>query len=275
MSRVARPKLCGIYLIRNTVSGLCYVGQSSDINRRWRGHLHMLRRQSERALLGLPLSRRPNRRLLNSWMKHGESAFEFSVLELCDVSDLTEKEIHWLHRLRNDLGCEMANFEGPVDNPMRGAKHSRETIAKMSAWSKAFVRTDTHKRRIGEANRGKEVSPATRQKISASKTGKPAPWNRGDKNPSCRPGAKDMFRGSNNPVHKPGVIDKIRKANSKPVVDLDTGEAWNSASAAAVALGVSQAAVSASAASPSRTCRGRNLRYAEHNKENKNEEIQS
>lgn len=275
MSRVAKPRLCGIYLIRNNISGLCYVGQSSDINRRWITHRHVLRRQSERLSEGLYLSKRPNRKLLNSWLKHGESAFEFSILELCAESNLTEKEIYWLSKLRNEPGVEIANFEGPVDNPMRGAKHSKETREKISAWSKSFVRSETHKRRIGEANRGKEISAATRQKISTNKTGKPAPWHMGDSNPSRRPGARDRLRGSNNPVHQPGVIDKIRKANSKPVVDLGTGETWGSASAAAIALGVSQAAVSASAASPSRTCQGRNLRYAEHNKENKNEEVQS
>jgi hypothetical protein len=70
-----------------------------------------------------------------------------------------------------------------------------------------------------------------------------------------------MFRGANNPVHKAGVIDKIRRGNSKPIIDIDTGETWESASFAAISIGVSIAAVAYAASGKHKRCQGRRLMY--------------
>jgi group I intron endonuclease len=253
-------KKCGIYLIRNVISGLCYVGQSADIDTRWIQHKSLLRRQSERLKAGVPLSR-VDRHLVFSWAKYGEIAFEFLVLEECTQEVLTQRETYWLELFRDIYEMPVANSEGPVDNPMRGSKHKPETLLKMSEASKRLIRTEEHKRRIGDAHRGKVLSTEQRRRLSEAKTGMKCPWLIGDNNPSRRPGARDHLRGSANPVHKPGVKERIGSTNSKAVFDVSSGEYWKSVSAAAAYLGVSVTAVSNVILGKSKTCKGRLLSF--------------
>ena len=78
----------GIYQIANEVTGKFYVGSAVNIRRRWNLHLLHLRRGTHR-----------NRKLQASFAKHGESAFQVSPLEFCDVDVLLAREQHWMNRL--------------------------------------------------------------------------------------------------------------------------------------------------------------------------------
>jgi group I intron endonuclease len=254
---------CGIYQIRNKVSGLIYIGQSSKINSRWIGHRHLLRTQSDRLNRGEEPSKRCNRHLLYSWAKYGEDAFEFTVLENCALSDLTAREKFWIDDARTK-GIILANTAGPCDNPMRGQKHTAEALAKISLAASKLVKTDEHKRKIGLAQIGKIVSEESKRRLSIARTGIRVPKMCGDNNPSRRPGARDKFKGSSNPVHNPGVKEKISISNSKAIMDIDSGEVWPSSTLAATALGVSVAAVSNAALGKAKTCKGRRLRYGQH-----------
>lgn len=66
-------KTSGVYAIVNTVTGSMYVGSAVNISRRWRAHLHALRNH-----------KKSPPKLQAAWDKHGESTFEFRVLELCE-----------------------------------------------------------------------------------------------------------------------------------------------------------------------------------------------
>lgn len=226
---------------------------------RWAQHRHILRRQSERLLAGLEPSNRCNRHLLFSWAKYGEAVFEFVVVEECEVEDLTARESAWLDLFRDTYGFQMANTEGPTDNPMRGQRHKPESIAKMRAWSKAFVRTTEHKKRIGDAHRGKTLSPEQKHKISLRRRGVAMPSIRGDKNPSKRPEARERMR-TNNPLKNPEALAKLReRIPRKTVVDVNSGESWQSLSACAIELGVSVQAISRHLYGLSKKCANRVL----------------
>ncbi len=252
--------VCGIYQIRNKVSGLTYIGQSSHIARRWASHRHNLRTQAARINRGDGPCKRYSRHLIYSWAKHGEDAFEFSILEECSPFELTNRELFWICTARAN-NVELANSEGPADNPMRGQKHTDETRRKMSVWASNFVRSEDHKKNIGLSNKGKTLSKETKMRISAAKSGKAVLKLRGDNNPSRRKGARDKFKGEGNPVHKPGVKEKIALGNSKQVIDINTLETWVSCTAAAQSLGVSVTAVSNAARGITKNCKGRNLTY--------------
>lgn len=69
-------KVAGVYAITNRHSGSQYVGSAVDIRRRWKSHRSALRNR-----------RKAPPKLQRAWDKHGESAFEFSILLVCREED--------------------------------------------------------------------------------------------------------------------------------------------------------------------------------------------
>lgn len=82
------PHFSGIYVIRNLADGKTYVGQAEDIGKRWLHHQWELNR-----------GKHINSHLQNAYNKHGMENFEFSILEKCDVDQLTERENYWIDEL--------------------------------------------------------------------------------------------------------------------------------------------------------------------------------
>lgn len=91
------PKI-GIYKITNLDNGKVYVGQTDDIERRWRQHVS-----------DLNAGKHHNIYLQNSWNIHGQDRYEFSIIELCEKDELREKEIYWIDKLRAYRGFEDSN----------------------------------------------------------------------------------------------------------------------------------------------------------------------
>lgn len=67
---MARPKIAGVYHIRNTVTGEVYIGSSVDIMGRLAHHRGYLTRGNH-----------VNNRLQANWNEHGADAFDFGVTE--------------------------------------------------------------------------------------------------------------------------------------------------------------------------------------------------
>lgn len=70
------PSRGGVYLIENIKDNLKYFGQSEDINQRVKTHIQRLRKGTHE-----------NFYLQQDWVRLGESAFKFSVIELIDDPD--------------------------------------------------------------------------------------------------------------------------------------------------------------------------------------------
>lgn len=79
--RKATP-ICGIYKITNRKTGLCYIGQSVDIAKRWKDH----------AKCGLGIDTPAQNKLYQAMLKDGLINFTFELLEECDRDLLNEKE---------------------------------------------------------------------------------------------------------------------------------------------------------------------------------------
>ena len=112
----------GIYKLVNTVTGGCYVGQSQRMKKRIAEHMRLLRD-----------NKHSNRRMQNSYNKHGSTAFVGSLEVVCaDTSELDMIEDAFI--------SGEAWFEQPVRYniaafaraPMRGNKHSAAAKEKMS-----------------------------------------------------------------------------------------------------------------------------------------------
>ena len=81
----------GIYMIRNTVSGSCYVGLAKNIYKRITyGHIHDLIRNKHIFSDGQPDL------LQKAWNKYGNNAFEYVILEYCPVENLPTRERFWI-----------------------------------------------------------------------------------------------------------------------------------------------------------------------------------
>ena len=159
--------VCGIYLLRNTVNGKLYVGQSVHTGRRWHEHKKSAARGDKSPLY-------------NSIRKYGCDAFEFVVVEVCDPLKLDEREEFWFsfYDVRNpSKGYNIlpAGQNGRVmdeatrkwlSDSMRGRKLAPETIEKIRATNTGRKHSEATKKKQSLAHIGKVVSPHTGQKIS-------------------------------------------------------------------------------------------------------------
>lgn len=121
--------MIGIYCIENTANGLAYIGQSSDIKKRFAQHRSDLRG-----------GRHVNSALQRAWEKYGEEAFVFSVVEEVPACDLDDAEIMWIeafdsyiHGYNMTKGGESTRGLTPWN---KGKTHSDETKKKISEMAK-------------------------------------------------------------------------------------------------------------------------------------------
>jgi group I intron endonuclease len=78
-----------IYQIKNLDNGKIYIGSTSNFKSRKSNHINNLRNGTH-----------VNRFLQNAWNKHGENAFEFSILETTTIEDQYYKEQEYLNDLQ-------------------------------------------------------------------------------------------------------------------------------------------------------------------------------
>lgn len=252
-------KTVGIYGIFNTESKKWYVGQSVDIAHRFEQHRTLLKN-----------GKHQNEHLQNAWNKRGEGAFSFVILEVCDVQELSAKEMAWIKE-KNSLfggynktkgGEGLRGWIAPTwyrelrsqmyageKNPFYGKKHTETTRAKLRA---------TH---AGERHRnyGKHLPKETREKISASHIGfkhteetkaKLSAINKG------KPPSKYALKKAaefNSSERNPRCI---------PVVCITTGERFFSASEAARIKGLERTKISACCRGERKSTKGTMWRFA-------------
>lgn len=101
--------------------------------------------------------------LFNAVLAHGWESFDVEVLEIVeDVSCLDEREAYWIKELNATNSAFGYNILSEPRQGMRGRKHSREAIEKLSA------------ARMGAGNPmyGKRLTKEARAQISARQKGK-------------------------------------------------------------------------------------------------------
>lgn len=108
----------GVYRITCTRDGRVYIGQSTDIQRRWRFHKSRLNRKMH-----------ANPLLQAAWDKYGQEAFRFDIITKCQLHELDLHEKHWVAKYQ-------------ALDPMKGFNQAEIKIKRLtrkkqvSLWSK-------------------------------------------------------------------------------------------------------------------------------------------
>jgi group I intron endonuclease len=166
----------GIYKIINVLNNKFYVGSAEDFTRRKRVHWWMLRRGNH-----------ANKHLQAAWLKYGEQAFTFVIVEeLAIDADVLAAENIWL---KEHVGKEYCyNIATDATSPQTGMygeknsmwgktfSHTDEAKAKIAAASAARVQTDEEKAKRRKSMRGHHVAASTKAKISATLSGEGNFW---------------------------------------------------------------------------------------------------
>lgn len=133
----------GIYKIQSQVKPeRFYVGSSSNIGRRWSGHINTLKQ-----------NRHASRFLQAHANKYGISDLVFSILEECQIRDLITREQYYIDTLNPTINIRR------IAESNRGLKASLETLAKLRAAGKGRIQTDECRKKISDANKGKYRNP--------------------------------------------------------------------------------------------------------------------
>ena len=143
----------GVYMIYNLLNGKSYVGSTTNtIADRLSDH---------RGELNHGIHDNPH--LQHAWMKHGQSAFRFMAIELCDKMRVLAREQFWIDWLKPEYNiCPVAG------HPTAGRKvvHSPEHCAKLSAALKGRQCSEEHKNNLSKAKLGTFASDEARRHMS-------------------------------------------------------------------------------------------------------------
>lgn len=140
-----------IYKIENNINGKLYIGQTVDVDARWKKHLSVA--QSE----FIPY----RSHLYNAIKKYGKEHFSINVIETCSYDDMDKREAYWIREL-NSLEPNGYNITPGgkklhgSDNPFFGKHHSEKTkqiISQKNTGRKASDEEKEMRRKINSGER--------------------------------------------------------------------------------------------------------------------------
>ena len=110
-----RKTMIGIYKITNKINGKCYIGQSNDIERRWREH---------KSAFDNPNASDYESKKNRAFRKYGIENFDFQVLEEVSLEMLNDREIYWISYFNSVEDGYNTSYGGQGPN-LKGENHSQ------------------------------------------------------------------------------------------------------------------------------------------------------
>ena len=173
---------CGIYCITSKSSQKKYIGQSVNIEQRWKNHLKALSQLKHL-----------NAHLQNSYNKHGAEDFIFEIVCVCEKAELNDNEQKWIdsipkeslfniytkvgkgpdwtddkrarHKERMKEVCSNESFRKNVSNGMKGIAKSDEARKNMSEAAKKRAPASEESRRKMSESRKKMLAAKRAHKV--------------------------------------------------------------------------------------------------------------
>jgi len=160
----------GIYCWKHIKSGKRYIGQAKNVITRMSSHRTRLRGNYHE-----------NEHFQRAWLKYGENAFEFSIIEFCPEEILSWKEEEWISKYQTTNSDFGYNRTTGGENPRQteeikriisicstGRKHSQDACQKISKARKGIVFSQEHKKKLSEAAKARGITKETRLKMIES-----------------------------------------------------------------------------------------------------------
>lgn len=111
----------GIYKYQNKINGKIYIGQSSNIEKRFAQHLYDSKNLDRGRGTGIDFA-------IN---KYGIENFDFEIIEKCDSVELDEKEIFWIKYYNS---YKEGYNRTPGGDSVRGEDHPRAILTEAQVW---------------------------------------------------------------------------------------------------------------------------------------------
>jgi group I intron endonuclease len=154
----------GIYCFENLIDGKKYVGQSINLERRFKKHINDLNKNKDDSII-----------LQNAWNKYGKDSFIYTILIECSLDLLDEKEKLYIKELHTHISEHGYNISWGGNSPNKGIKLSEETKQKLSKWHTGRKPSFETRLKLSTSQKGRKVSEETRKKISIGRKGIPMP----------------------------------------------------------------------------------------------------
>lgn len=174
--------MTGIYKITNTINNHVYIGQAENIDKRIQKHINAL-------VSGYHV----NKHLQNAWNKYGANKFTFSIIEECELENLTEREQYWIDyyggidsintynvREASNSGTFNLEIRNLISEKLNGHDVSEQTRNKLRKAMIGKSRPDEVKKKISNtlkgcegSFKGKHLTEEHKRKISESMKGMP------------------------------------------------------------------------------------------------------
>jgi len=248
-----------IYKIVNIVNDKVYVGQTlHSAKRRFDCHMWASRQEGH------------GKKFHNAIKKHGAKNFTLIEVEKCGRDILDEREIFWIAYYDS-----YKNGYNSTTGGESGFFHSDETKEKIRQMSTGRKHSEETKKLISKIGMGRTHSDEAKKKISIAKTGNKY-WEGKTHTDEYKQYMSELQGGENNPFYGKKHSEESRKKMSdnmtgkrmgkdnpysKKVINIDTGDIFDTMSEAAKAYGILISGISACCKGNQNTVRGQRWEY--------------
>ena len=138
LAHITVPNVCGVYLLRDTITGGTYIGSARRIRTRISIHFHDMRRRPEQHTY---------RRMRATYETYGASVFDVELLQQCEPEQLLIAEKEWIAKLQPTENLYVCTDGRDVYTE---ATHAKKSAAAAALWKDPEYRAKAIAARVGK-----------------------------------------------------------------------------------------------------------------------------